>query len=65
MARKSKQKAYRERYYIADRSKALLERQNDYKLHIDARKDAAKQAYEKNTRKNRNVMSKYNILNRN
>ena len=41
---------YRERYYIANRSKALLQRQNDYKLEKDA------------TRKRR---TKYNLLNAN
>ena len=62
MPRKGKQKAYRERYYIANRSKALLQRQNDYKLEKDARKETAKQAYEKHTRKRR---TKYNLLNAN
>ena len=65
MPRKGKQKAYRERYYIANRSKALLQRQNDYKLEKDARKETAKQAYEKNTKKRRKVMTKYNLLNAN
>ena len=65
MPRKGKQKAYRERYYIANRSKALLQRQNDYKLEKDARKETEKQAYEKNTKKRRKVMTKYNLLNAN